>query len=85
LERIRQAPPALLLLDLRIPGVDGARLIREVREGAGPSTPIYVISGAIDEAVGQEEAWGAKVDGVFEKPINFPFLLERVREYVAPA
>lgn len=85
LERIRQTPPALLLLDLRIPGVDGARLIREVREGAGPSTPIYVISGAIDDSVGQEEAWGAKVDGVFEKPINFPFLLERVREYVAPA
>lgn len=85
LERIREAPPALLLLDLRIPGVDGARIIEEVRAGAGPSTPIYVISGAIDDAVGQEEAWGAKVDGVFEKPINFPYLLERVREYVAPA
>jgi len=85
LERIRQSPPALLLVDLRIPGVDGARLIREVREGAGPSTPIYVISGAIDGSVGQEEAWGAQVDGVFEKPINFPFLLERVREYVSPA
>lgn len=85
LERIRQSPPALLLLDLRIPGVDGARLIREVREGAGPTTPIYVISGAIDGSVGQEDAWGAQVDGVFEKPINFPFLLERVREYVTPA
>ncbi len=85
LERIRKAPPALLLVDLRIPGVDGARLIREVREGAGPSTPIYVISGAIDDSLGQEGAWGAKVDGVFEKPINFPYLLERVREYVAPA
>lgn len=85
LERIRKAPPALLLVDLRIPGVDGVRLIREVREGADPSTPIYVISGAIDDALGQEAAWGAKVDGVFEKPINFPYLLERVREYVAPA
>lgn len=84
LERIREIPPALLLVDLRLPGVDGARLIREVREGAGPSTPIYVISGAIDDGLGQEEAWGAKVDGVFEKPINFPYLLERVREYVSP-
>lgn len=84
LERIREVPPALLLVDLRIPGVDGAKLIQEVREGAGPSTPIYVISGAIDTPSGQEEAWGARVDGVFEKPINFPYLLERVREYVAP-
>lgn len=84
LERIREVPPALLLVDLRIPGVDGAKLIQEVREGAGPSTPIYVISGAIDSPSGREEAWGARVDGVFEKPINFPYLLERVREYVAP-
>lgn len=84
LERIMEEPPALLLVDLRIPGVDGARLIQQVREGAGPSTPIYVISGAIDSRPGQEEAWGERVDGVFEKPINFPYLLERVREYVAP-
>ncbi|HWV37944.1 MAG TPA: hybrid sensor histidine kinase/response regulator, partial [Vulgatibacter sp.] len=77
------APPALVLLDLRIPGVDGAALIKAVREGGrAQRTPIYVISGAIDAGAGADEAWGERVDGVFEKPINFPYLLERVRELV---
>lgn len=85
LERIQKVPPALVLLDLRIPGVDGAALVKTLREGErGEPTPIYVISGAIDAGAGTEEAWGERVDGVFEKPINFPYLLERVREYVAP-
>ena len=84
LEHIQgDAPPALVLLDLRIPGVDGAALIQAVREGRrAQRTPIYVISGAIDAGAGADEAWGERVDGVFEKPINFPFLLERVRELV---
>lgn len=84
LERIQQVPPALVLLDLRIPGVDGAALVKTVREGSsGQHTPIFVISGAID-AGASDQAWGERVDGVFEKPINFPYLLERVREFVAP-
>ncbi|AKU89927.1 hypothetical protein AKJ08_0314 [Vulgatibacter incomptus] len=84
LERIQEVPPALVLLDLRIPGVDGAALVQAVREGKrrAKATPIYVISGAIDAQSGTEVAWGERVDGVFEKPINFPYLLERVREYV---
>jgi signal transduction histidine kinase/CheY-like chemotaxis protein len=85
LERIQEVPPALVLLDLRIPGVDGAALIKAVREGGrGEKTPIYVISGAIDAQAGADVAWGERVDGIFEKPLNFPYLLERIREYVAP-
>lgn len=83
LERIQEVPPALVLLDLRIPGVDGAALIKAVREGGrGEKTPIYVISGAIDAQAGTDVAWGERVDGIFEKPLNFPYLLERIREYV---
>ena len=86
LERIQEVPPALVLLDLRIPGVDGAALIKAVREGGrGEKTPIYVISGAIDAQAGADVAWGERVDGIFEKPLNFPYLLERIREYVEPA
>lgn len=85
LERIQEVPPALVLLDLRIPGVDGAALIKAVREGGrGEKTPIYVISGAIDAQAGADVAWGEKVDGIFEKPLNFPYLLERIRDYVEP-
>ena len=75
-----------MLLDLRIPGVDGAALVKAVREGSrGQHTPIYVISGAIDAQAGTDTAWGERVDGVFEKPLNFPYLLERMREVVLPS
>ncbi len=86
LQRIQEVPPALVLLDLRIPGVDGAALVKTVREGSrGQHTPIFVISGAIDAGAGTDQAWGERVDGVFEKPINFPYLLERLRDFVEPS
>lgn len=85
LERIQQVPPALVLLDLRIPGVDGAALVKAVREGGrSERTPIYIISGAIDSQAGADTAWGERVDGIFEKPLNYPYLLERIRELVQP-
>ncbi|TQV78707.1 response regulator [Exilibacterium tricleocarpae] len=45
LERFAQEAPDLVLCDLRMPGVDGLRVLKEVHE-VSPDTPVIVISGA---------------------------------------
>lgn len=47
LQAIRAQPPAVLLLDVMLPGMDGLELCREVR--AFSSLPILMISARIDE------------------------------------
>jgi len=42
--RIRQAPPPVLVVDLKMPGMDGFEVIRQVREHA-PSVVIVVMTG----------------------------------------
>jgi two-component system response regulator BaeR len=47
LERIRHTAPALILLDLMLPGLDGASLCREVRKLA--DIPIIMVTAKVEE------------------------------------
>jgi two-component system response regulator BaeR len=47
LERIRQAPPDLLLLDLMLPGLDGLSILREVR--AFSRIPVILVTARVEE------------------------------------
>lgn len=44
LEAVRQGPPDLVLCDLRMPGMDGQDLLRQLREEY-PGLPVIVVSG----------------------------------------
>jgi response regulator RpfG family c-di-GMP phosphodiesterase len=48
-------------------------------------TPIFVISGAADSAAGFRYDGPERIDAFFEKPINLPRLLDRVRALVQPS
>ena len=47
LREIQRSPPALLLLDLMLPGMDGVALCREVRQFSG--LPIIMLTARVDE------------------------------------
>jgi CheY-like chemotaxis protein len=73
--RLRQTT-RVVLLDLRLPGRDGAAVFRRVRE-ANPSARVVLITGYRDElgpVVGGLLAEG--VDAVHYKPFDIPRLLE---------
>lgn len=75
--------PALVLLDLRLGEGDGRRVLEHIRGDAGlANTPVFVISGAADSAAGFLYDGPERIDGFFEKPLNLPRLLDRIREYV---
>jgi DNA-binding response OmpR family regulator len=47
LEAFRKAPPSLVILDLRLPGISGRDICREIKEQA-PIIPVIVLSATTD-------------------------------------
>ncbi|MBS2534096.1 response regulator transcription factor [Catenulispora sp. NF23] len=76
LDRFREGPPDLLLLDVMLPGLDGIGLCRRVRETS--QVPILMMSARGDslDVVGGLEA-GA--DDYVVKPVDTSVLVARIR------
>lgn len=66
----------LILLDVRMPGVDGIQILKHVRKDK-PKAKVIIMT-AYDKEVKQEvEKIG--IDGFFAKPIDLSQLIERIR------
>lgn len=76
LRRFRAEEPDMVLLDLAMPGMDGATVCARIRETS--DTPIIVISGERDQATTVELLDGGADDYV-RKPFRSDELLARVR------
>ena len=75
LELAERFKPHLVLLDLRMPGVDGRGFVEAYRRGKGRKAPIAVVS-ALRDASAAAATLG--VQGVLEKPFELGELLNLV-------
>ena len=66
--------PICVILDLRMPEVDGAELARRIRTEHGTEMVLIVLTGSVDTN-DQEDAEQAGVDYVLHKPLD----VERLR------
>jgi len=73
LESIRNDGYKLLIADLRMPGMDGLTLIREVKQ-INPHLPIIIITGYSSES-SAIEAVNLGVAGYLTKPVGIPQVL----------
>jgi two-component system, cell cycle response regulator len=79
LERVKQEPPHLILLDVMMPVMDGFEVSRRIkRDPALPFIPIILVT-ARGETEDKVEGLDAGADDYLTKPINFPELEARVR------
>jgi two-component system response regulator HydG len=78
LELARKNPYDIALLDLRMPGMDGLTLYRELRK-VQPGTVAIVVTAYASKAA-TEEALAAGAWQVLAKPVDFPRLLALVNE-----
>ena len=69
--------PALVILDLGLPDIDGLELLGKIREGLG-SVPVVVLSSRGDEA-GKVKALDMGADDYVTKPFGMDELLARMR------
>ena len=84
LEQIAAQRPGLVLLDMNLPIVDGWSVCRRVR--ANPQLrdiPIIALT-AHAMAEDRDRALAAGCDDYATKPINFPALLDKIRDLLAP-
>jgi two-component system chemotaxis response regulator CheY len=79
LDSIRESPPSLILLDMRMPVLDGWGFAQQYHQTPAPHAPIVVISAARDAAARAAEI---NADGYLGKPFNVAELVGTVRQHV---
>ena len=73
---------AAALVDIHLPDVSGLDVARRMRELWGPRTPIIIMSGDTSMEV-INALYDAGATYFFSKPVNIPYLLERMNEWIA--
>ncbi|MBL8549910.1 MAG: response regulator transcription factor [Hyphomonadaceae bacterium] len=76
-----QAKPALILLDVHLPDLDGVELCRRLR-AEGQKAPIILLTGAAREESDQVHGLDAGANDYVLKPFKFSVLLARIRAHL---
>jgi len=79
LEKAAASPPSLVLLDMRMPRMDGWQFAKLFRERHGADCPIVVVTAAEDARRRAEEVGAA---GFLEKPFDLDDVLREVARHV---
>ncbi|HEX6796500.1 MAG TPA: response regulator [Ktedonobacterales bacterium] len=82
LEQVLRATPRLILLDMKMPVMDGWTFATAYRQLPGPHAPIIALTAAHDSRARAAEIAAA---GYIAKPFDVEKLLDLVRRYVSPA
>jgi excisionase family DNA binding protein len=77
---IAERHPAIVLLDLNLPGVDGVSLCRKIRSDESFGQPAVISMTGIAEEEAQPQMMEAGADAFFAKPLNFDALIAKIRE-----
>jgi CheY-like chemotaxis protein len=80
LQAVRQEMPCVILLDMRMPIMDGWTFARQYRRLPGPHAPIVVVTAARDAA---ERAGEVNAAGYLAKPFELDELIRTVERYSA--
>ena len=84
LERIEDGEHDLVLLDLRMPGMDGFEVIRQVRERTDAKRTLPIIVVTADTAIDlTERCIAAGADAVLFKPVAMDALFDAIGRIVA--
>ncbi len=80
LEHVARERPDLILLDMRMPVMDGWEFVRVYRERPGPHAPIVIVTAALDVA---KDAREIGADGFLAKPFLLDDLLGLVAQHAS--
>lgn len=77
-----EASPDLILMDLQLPGIDGAEALRQIRSTAvAPGVPVVAVT-AFAMSDDRERAFASGFDGYVEKPISVRALPQLVEDFL---
>jgi len=77
LDAALQSPPDLMILDIKIPGVDGIEVCRKIKADPKGKTAIMAISGQPDNG---GKAMEAGADAFITKPLDLEAMLAQIKK-----
>ena len=78
----REVSPDLILMDLQLPGIDGAEALRQIRSASDrPGVPVVAVT-AFAMSDDRDKAFASGFDGYVEKPISARALPQQVRDFI---
>ena len=80
LARAQEHPPAVILLDYRMPALDAAGFVQAYRHLPSPHAPIILVTAAVSA---QEWAQEVGADAYLGKPFDLNDLVDLVAQYAA--
>ena len=80
LKAVEQTPPALILLDMRMPVMDGWQFAQAYHQMDPPHAPIITMTAARDAAVSAQQI---NASGFLSKPFDIDDLIAIVHEHVS--
>jgi len=80
LEKVSNEKPDLVIMDLKLPGMNGAEVTRKIKQ-MDPGIKVIVISGFSEEYA--DELREIQVDHIMEKPINMRELTQTISDMLA--
>jgi DNA-binding NarL/FixJ family response regulator len=80
----RARRPALVLLEVKLPGLSGYEICRELKDTYGDELPVFFLSGVRTEPFDRAAGLLIGADDYIVKPFDSDELLARVRRHVTP-
>jgi two-component system, response regulator, stage 0 sporulation protein F len=80
LDVVHHTPPALILLDLRMPGMDGWEFLDHYHRLPAPHAPVIVCTTASDADL---RAAPVHASSVITKPFDLDYLLRLIKQHVS--
>ncbi len=79
---IAEHKPGLIVLDIDLPGVDGHRLCRQIKQDRSLGNPIVVSISGLDDATVREQIMEDGADAFVPKPLDFGALADRIDQLI---
>lgn len=84
LETLEYQPVALVLLDVRMPDMDGLEVLQHIRETATPEElPVLMVSANTDTPT-KVRAMDLGANDYLQKPVEYDYLLAKLRAFLKP-
>ena len=80
---LAESKPGVVILDIDLPGVNGHKLARSIKEAGGVTTPLIVAVSGLDDPEEVNRILKDGADAFLAKPLELDKLYEKIEELVA--
>jgi excisionase family DNA binding protein len=83
--QITSERPAVIILDIALPGIDGHKLCKTIKEDPDLDNPFVIAISGLDDPKEREQIIDEGADLFFPKPIDFDTFIESLKELLPRA